>query len=291
VSSLPSTGSSPAEALLQAAESAFLVGRRHQFFIWSQSQLQRLLPHTLAVCGAYQRSRKALAFELFNSVPLSAPVLAALAEGQGPLLRGLMQAWCAGRGQSLWVDVAAFGAGVIDAGLRAELLAAGLDALLVHGVARPQRPDEIESLFVFASPGRATPLGADRQRHHLDLLLPHLHSCWLRVQAVERGLRDAPAQPAGLPAPVTLLTERERQVLRCVRAGMSNQRAGEALGISPLTVKNHVQNLLRKLGAVNRAQALAQAMAMSLLDDAPAAGLGLDARPRQAPDRLPRAAP
>ena len=40
---------------------------------------------------------------------------------------------------------------------------------------------------------------------------------------------------------------------------------GTQLGISPLTVKNHVQKILRKLGATNRAQAVARAMSMSLL--------------------------
>jgi len=42
------------------------------------------------------------------------------------------------------------------------------------------------------------------------------------------------------------------------------------LNISPFTVKNHVQKILRKLGAANRAQALACAMNQHLLDGLPA---------------------
>ena len=56
-----------------------------------------------------------------------------------------------------------------------------------------------------------------------------------------------------------------QQVLCWVRDGMNNQEIGVQLGIGPLTVKNHVQKILRKLGAANRAQAVARAMNMNLL--------------------------
>ncbi len=62
---------------------------------------------------------------------------------------------------------------------------------------------------------------------------------------------------------LTPLTDREREILLWVRGGLSNQQIGEKLGISALTVKNHVQKILRKLGAANRAQAVAVAMTMN----------------------------
>ena len=42
---------------------------------------------------------------------------------------------------------------------------------------------------------------------------------------------------------------------------------GEVLSISPLTVKNHVQKILRKLGASNRAQAVSKALSLGLIDN------------------------
>ena len=57
---------------------------------------------------------------------------------------------------------------------------------------------------------------------------------------------------------------------------MSNQQIGEVLGISALTVKNHVQKILRKLNAANRAQAVARAMTMNLLDRSPVDAGGAD---------------
>lgn len=51
------------------------------------------------------------------------------------------------------------------------------------------------------------------------------------------------------------LTERERQVLELVAAGLSNRQIGERLFISGKTASVHVSAILRKLGAANRAEA------------------------------------
>jgi DNA-binding CsgD family transcriptional regulator len=102
-----------------------------------------------------------------------------------------------------------------------------------------------------------------------ELLLPHLHVTYLRVQETERCLampaRANQAAPRTEPVVASQITEREKEILRWVRDGKSNQQIGEVLGISALTVKNHVQKILRKLGAANRAQAVAIAMSARLL--------------------------
>jgi DNA-binding NarL/FixJ family response regulator len=50
------------------------------------------------------------------------------------------------------------------------------------------------------------------------------------------------------------LTERERDVLRLVAKGMSNQELAEALHMSPATAKTHVSRILMKCNARDRAQ-------------------------------------
>ena len=52
------------------------------------------------------------------------------------------------------------------------------------------------------------------------------------------------------------LTDREREVLGQLASGTSNREIAEELCISPSTVKNHVHNILEKLGANNRLQAV-----------------------------------
>jgi DNA-binding NarL/FixJ family response regulator len=60
---------------------------------------------------------------------------------------------------------------------------------------------------------------------------------------------------AGRPGRVSgLLTDREREVLRLVAAGMSNGEIADHLSISPATAKTHVAHLLTKLDARDRVQ-------------------------------------
>ena len=70
--------------------------------------------------------------------------------------------------------------------------------------------------------------------------------------------RTAPAPRAvegGAPAPA--LTEREMQVLTGMSRGRSNAEIGKELFLSEDTVKTHARRLFRKLGAADRAQAVA----------------------------------
>jgi DNA-binding NarL/FixJ family response regulator len=56
-------------------------------------------------------------------------------------------------------------------------------------------------------------------------------------------------------APATILTNMEYRVLSRVAAGDSNKEIAAAIGISPATVKRHIENLLRKLKLRNRIEA------------------------------------
>jgi DNA-binding NarL/FixJ family response regulator len=62
------------------------------------------------------------------------------------------------------------------------------------------------------------------------------------------------------------LSAREREVLRLVAGGQSNKQIARALGIAERTVKFHVTSIFQKLGADNRAQAVALAAQRGLLD-------------------------
>ena len=260
-----------AQALVRLVEAAPAVRRRYQFFVWTQSQMQALLPHQVLVCGAYQRHRRALVLDTFHNIVLGPELLQQLAEPDGPLVAAIAQHWVGGRGQPLALALARLD--TAGARLRSEL---GYSHLLVHGVARPQRPAEIESLFILGGMGDSAQLA--HRSACLDLLLPHLHSTWQRVTATELELQrpgnppPAPRTSTAVPAPPRPprggITDRECQILRWIREGKSNQQIAEVLGISPLTVKNHVQKILRKLGAGNRAQAVAQALAQNLIDAA-----------------------
>jgi LuxR family maltose regulon positive regulatory protein len=58
---------------------------------------------------------------------------------------------------------------------------------------------------------------------------------------------------------LALLTPRETEVLELISEGLRNRDIAERLFITEVTVKVHVRNILRKLGARSRAHAVALA--------------------------------
>jgi DNA-binding NarL/FixJ family response regulator len=83
------------------------------------------------------------------------------------------------------------------------------------------------------------------------------------IERDESGLHQVASEQ--MPA----LTPREHDVLNLVAQGRSNQAIAEALVVSLPTVKIHVSNILNKLGASNRTEAVAEARRCGLLKNSP----------------------
>jgi len=88
------------------------------------------------------------------------------------------------------------------------------------------------------------------------------------------SLSSAPIEPTMIaPAPpafvgvsdVAQLTEREREILALLACGASNREISETLYIAGGTVKNHLSNILGKLGVRDRTQAALKARELGLL--------------------------
>ena len=83
---------------------------------------------------------------------------------------------------------------------------------------------------------------------------PPTRTGMLRSVAASMTKRDAPGD-ANVP-----LTPRELQTLRLIAMGLSNREIADTMGISVETVKEHVQNMLRKTSLHDRTQAAVWAL-------------------------------
>ncbi len=61
------------------------------------------------------------------------------------------------------------------------------------------------------------------------------------------------------------LSERETQILQCISMGGSNKEVARQLGISPSTVRTHVESVFRKLQCTTRAAATLKALTLGLI--------------------------
>jgi two-component system nitrate/nitrite response regulator NarL len=76
-------------------------------------------------------------------------------------------------------------------------------------------------------------------------LLPLAHSDSPRLQ-------DVPVGNASTEDVLTVLTERERQIMRLVSEGLSNKEVGRQLNVSDGTIKVHLHHIYQKLAISNR---------------------------------------
>lgn len=88
------------------------------------------------------------------------------------------------------------------------------------------------------------------------------------IRAVDAGQKWLPPEVAlklGERVSTQDLTQREREVLRLIATGKSNQEIGTTLSITEGTVKGHVNTILTKLDARDRTQAVTTALRRGIL--------------------------
>jgi DNA-binding CsgD family transcriptional regulator len=113
----------------------------------------------------------------------------------------------------------------------------GIDKSLIMPLPGP--PGIARRLVFMRGPGRSF---TDQQRSAATLLQPHIADA-LRLQARRAATRS--------------LTARQRELLQLVGAGHTNRAIARQLGLSPGTVRKHLENTFARLGVASRTEAVA----------------------------------
>lgn len=241
------------EVLLLNFDASLTVSTSRQFYIWAQGLLQGLVPHRALFCLRPGAEPTAYVLDTFSALASDATELGALLIRDPVLTPNLIEAW-KGAGHVPAIRDADQLPQLGGSALARALQRVGATRVAVHGT--HDADGEMTSLFIFASARSDVALN---QSYLLRLIVPFLSAAWIRSQVRER----APGATRGACAPV--LTAREREVLHWIYLGKGNAEVGAILRISALTVKNHVQKILRKLNVANRAQAVGKALEARLI--------------------------
>src|SRR5918992_1801020 len=244
------------ESIVLNLDASLRVHARAHFFSWTQGLLQSLIRHELLICTLCHGKPPAFRADGFSMTAPEPSTFSDLFLRDTTVAPALLKAWEERRYQPVVVEP---GSGALPGGAFArELERLGATQLLVHGLHDSE--GRAISLFTFAC--RPGSVGA-RQGYLAQLLAPALHAAWVRTQLQRHPEGSAAADKA---VGHSVLTVRELDILKWIYVGKSNFEIGAILKISPLTVKNHVQKILRKLNVVNRTQAIGKALELRILN-------------------------
>jgi transcriptional regulator EpsA len=244
------------ESIVLNLDASLRVHARAHFFSWTQGLLQSLIRHELLICTLCLGKPPAFRADGFSMTTPEPNLFSDMFLRDTAVAPALLKAWEERRYQPVIIDIGPAQPPLGSGGFARELERLGATQLLVHGIHDAE--GRAISLFTFACrPGSA----GQRQAYLVQLLAPSLHAAWVRTQLTKRAEAGGDKAAGG-----SVLTVRELDILKWIYLGKSNFEIGAILKISPLTVKNHVQKILRKLNVVNRTQAIGKALELRILN-------------------------
>lgn len=245
---------------MEVITASLRITQRQHLFSWLQGSFQLLLGHEVMVCGTRTAGTETYLFDSYTTTRyFSNHHLVEATKPEKGLLSRAMVAW---QNTSMPVLVAHhlntgdYGHYVVPFSENAATLK---DTELVNIVAHGMSGND-GNLSTFFSFSRLSEEVTPTHAYILELLVPHLHCALTRVMNNKKS-------PVSMSSTKVLraITGREVEILQWVHLGKTNWEIASILDISPLTVKNHVQNILRKLDVQNRGQAAVKASKLGLV--------------------------
>ena len=232
-------------------ERSYLIKTHLDYFVWLQNSVAELIPHDmlLAVWGDHKQQQDGqLNYDAASNLKgLSTSVIMDTSDKTNHFIGDLYDVWVSTTNPCF----------VIDALEKPELRQrvksifpeqlAEVNSLLVYAM-KDERSGE-ECLYIFFSKEHAL----DLKKQVMDFIMPHIDYALRKIKPLQPDAIDVVDSDLGL----SVLSEREIEVISWIKAGKTNQEIGLILNISQNTVKSHLKRIFQKLNIGRRAQAVA----------------------------------
>ncbi|HEY0562365.1 MAG TPA: XrtB/PEP-CTERM-associated transcriptional regulator EpsA [Methylophilus sp.] len=243
---------------MEVIEESLRVSNRTHLFNWLQRGVQYLIGHEVMIFGVRSSGNHFYDFEYFTSSRyFGEDQFTAMINNNQGLLKAASAAW-------LKSSLPVFVTHKVPATecnhysvvhySEAELFTSELKTFVMHGFGDSRA--KVSTIVVF---GRLSSEINVQTAHLLELIMPHLHCAIIRVASSRSGNIN------NVNEMHKKVTKREQEVLQWLQMGKTNWEISLILDVSPLTIKNHVQNIIRKLDVENRGQAVLKAVKLGIV--------------------------
>ncbi len=242
---------------MEVIEESLRLSQRTHLFNWLQAGFQYLLAHEVMIFGIKSNETEDYDFEYFTSSRyFDEKRFNEAIEREVGLISQALHAWKKTAQPVLvtnQMQANEFNQYSVINLPQASLKASEMGDFLAHGFG--DNHTRISTFVVF---GRLSKKISSNHSRILELIMPHLHCALIRVTSNRSNVVQVSKS-------AKKITGRESEILQWVHMGKTNWEISTILDISPLTVKNHVQNILRKLDVQNRGQAAVKAAKLGLV--------------------------
>lgn len=245
---------------MEVIEESLRVTHKTHLFNWLQHGMQYLIGHDVFVYGVRSLESEHFEFEyLTTSLQFTDTHFQKVTDKESGIIHKAFNQWQVNN-KPVFVtsdlpskEHASFDVLNIN---QAHIQASEIGQCIVHGFG-----DMRTRISTIVMLGRMNAPIHEITAYLLELLMPHLHCALVKVHANRTVMQSNNDQDRM----VRTVTKREIEVLQWLHMGKTNWEISTILHISPTTVKNHVQNIIRKLGVENRGQAAIKGMKMGLI--------------------------
>ncbi|WP_081880987.1 XrtB/PEP-CTERM-associated transcriptional regulator EpsA [Methylotenera sp. L2L1] len=234
------------------------VSQRIHLFNWLQGEFQYLLGHEVMIFGIRSSDTDSYHFEYFTSTRyFNQTQFSSVIEHESGLIHQALDCW---KKITLPLFVSNEVEPMEDGHCSVvnfdedALKESELKSFVLHGFGDSN--SKISSVVILA---RLHKPPSGNTARIFELIMPNLHCALIRVTS-HRG--NTVFDNSNI---ASIITNRESEILQWLHMGKTNWEISSILDISPLTVKNHVQNILRKLNVQNRSQAAVKAAKVGLI--------------------------